>query len=296
MSFTDQLKGFSQRVESVLDHWLPAPEEVPQRMHQAMRYAMLGGGKRIRPGLAYACAEMLGLDAEQVDAPAAAVELIHGYSLIHDDLPAMDDDDLRRGKPTTHVAFDEPTAIIAGDALQALAFEIIAKHPAMRAAPGSIAACIETLALCCGSRGMAGGQAIDMEAEGQTIPGELLEKMFLLKTGALIRASVVMAAQCSPGVTDETLKRLAKFGDNIGLAFQIKDDILDVEADTATLGKPQGADQRHGKATYPALFGMDHAKQRVTDLYDEALTCLDSFAQRADPLRWMAEFIVHRSY
>ncbi|MDX1250843.1 MAG: (2E,6E)-farnesyl diphosphate synthase [Gammaproteobacteria bacterium] len=292
--FKDWLTACQSRIEQKLDHWLPAAGIHPTGLHEAMRYAVLGGGKRIRPLLVYAAGGALGVAEEALDGPACAVEFIHVYSLVHDDLPAMDDDDLRRGKPTCHKAFDEPTAILAGDALQTLAFYVLAHDPAIQTDAGSRLKMIETLALATGSRGMAGGQAIDLAAVGRALTLAELEDMHIHKTGALIRASVTLGALSLPGVDHTLLERLDRYAKCIGLAFQIRDDIIDIESDTATLGKTQGADAARNKPTYPALLGMAEAKQRALDLHQEALQCLDALDERADPLRWIAGYIVER--
>lgn len=292
--FKDWLTACQSRIEQKLDHWLPAASIHPARLHETMRYAVLDGGKRIRPLLVYAAGGALGVAEEALDGPACAVEFIHVYSLVHDDLPAMDDDDLRRGKPTCHKAFDEPTAILAGDALQTLAFHVLARDPAIQTDAGARLKMIETLALATGSRGMAGGQAIDLAAVGHTLTLAELEDMHIHKTGALIRASVTLGALSLPGVDHALLERLDRYAKCIGLAFQIRDDIIDIESDTTTLGKTQGADVARNKPTYPALLGMTEAKQRALDLHREALQCLDGLDERADPLRWIAGYIVER--
>lgn len=287
------LGEYRARVERAMDRWLPAASTHPVRLHEAMRYAALGGGKRVRPVLMYATGDALGVDRARLDGLASAVELIHAYSLIHDDLPAMDDDDLRRGRPTCHRAFDEATAILAGDALQALAFYIIARDPGLQVPPSTRVAIIERLALACGSRGMAGGQAIDLASVGRSLDIAELEDMHIHKTGALIRASVLLAALAG-GAEDWQLERLDHYGKCVGLAFQIRDDILDVEGDTETLGKTRGADQARDKPTYPALLGLEGAKQRARELHEEALRALEPFDRRADTLRAMSRFIIDR--
>lgn len=289
------IRACRERVEAALDHWLPRAGITPPNLHQAMRYSVLEGGKRVRAVLAYATGEALGTDLACLDGPACAVELIHAYSLIHDDLPAMDNDDLRRGKPTCHKAFDEATAILAGDALQSLAFYILAHDPAMQASPAGRLAMIEHLALASGSRGMAGGQAIDLAAEGQRLSLAELENMHIHKTGALIRASVRLGALSGPHPPAQ-LDALDHYAKCIGLAFQIRDDILDIEADTETLGKQQGADIARDKSTYPALLGLDEAKHRAHELHEEAVTSLAGFGAEADPLRWLSAYIVERGH
>ena len=284
------------RVERALDQWLPARSLHPTRLHEAMRYAVLGGGKRVRPILVYAAGAALGISTDALDGPACAVELIHAYSLIHDDLPAMDNDDLRRGKPTCHRAFDEATAILAGDALHALAFYILAHDSAMRVDAQARLTMIETLALAAGSRGMVGGQAIDLAAVGRTLDIAELEDMHIHKTGALIRAAVKLASLSAPQLDTATLHDLDHFAKCVGLAFQIRDDILDVEGDVALLGKRQGADLALNKPTYPALLGLDEAKNRARQLHEESLASLESLDERAAPLRGLSHYIVDRAH
>lgn len=281
------------RLEHVLSQWLPPAATHPASLHQAMRYAALDGGKRIRPTLVYASGQAVGSRRETLDAPACAIELIHAYSLVHDDLPAMDDDDLRRGKPSCHKAFGEAGAILAGDALQSLAFHVLSRDN-----PGTDAATrlrmIETLALAAGSRGMAGGQTIDLEAAGRQLDIAELEDMHIHKTGALIRASVVLGALTAPELEDSTLERLDHYAKCIGLAFQIRDDILDVEGETHTLGKRIGADQTLDKSTYPALIGLEASRQRASELNEEARDSLSGLGTGADPLRKISLYIVER--
>jgi len=290
------IHNYSQRIESVLDRLLPSAQEQPGRLHEAMRYSVLDGGKRIRPRLVYATGAVLGIAPDRLDAPACAVEFIHAYSLIHDDLPAMDDDALRRGKPTAHIAFDEATAILAGDALQALAYEVIATDPSIGDTPAVRAALMATLAQACGSHGMVGGQALDMASEGKTIQVEALERLHNLKTGALLRACVMMAADSAPTLAVKQRAALDLFARRIGLAFQVHDDVLDIESTTEKLGKTQGSDIAHDKATYPALLGLDAAKSLSERLYNEAIEALSIFGERAAPLREIAAEIVKRDH
>ena len=261
-----------------------------------MRYAVLDGGKRVRPCLTYAAGRALGVDETRLDAPACAVELIHAYSLVHDDLPAMDDDDLRRGKPTLHKAYDEAQAILAGDALQSLAFHVLAHGLDTTIPAEQRLQMIDILALASGSRGMCGGQAIDLAAVGKDLNIAELENMHIHKTGALIRASVKLGALCKTDISEEQLKKLDHYAKCVGLAFQIQDDILDVEGDTETLGKTPGADMARNKPTYPALLGLDGAKQMANELYDDALASLTMFGDAADPLRDLADYIIQRNY
>ncbi|MEE9302800.1 MAG: farnesyl diphosphate synthase [Thiotrichaceae bacterium] len=289
-----KLQYYQQRIEKVLDSVLPEAKLNPQHLHKAMRYSVLDGGKRVRPLLVYAAGEALGVDSKQLDIPAAAVELIHVYSLIHDDLPAMDDDDLRRNKPTCHKAFDEATAILAGDALQALSSYLLAHSPALDVSAEQRLKLIEILTHASGSRGMAGGQAIDLESTGRTLSHPELENMHIHKTGALIRACVLMAIECSDHCAESKKKQLDHFAKCVGLAFQVRDDILDIESDTETLGKTQGADVASNKATYPAMLGMENARQKAIDLHAEAVAQLDGFGDCADKLRNIADFTVNR--
>ena len=288
------LSAHQARTEATLDHWLPKPNIAPASLHKAMRYAALDGGKRVRPFLVYSAGQALGVELQQLDGPAAAIELIHVYSLIHDDLPAMDDDDLRRGKATCHKAFDEATAILAGDAIQSLAFHVLSHDKNTQISAERRLQMIDNLATTSGSRGMCGGQAIDLESVGKRLDLPELENMHIHKTGALIRASVMLGALSCQAVSETQLKQLNHYAKCIGLAFQIQDDILDIEGDTETLGKPQGADMARNKPTYPALLGLDGAKQRAQELYQEALASLDCYDTKADPLRWMAEYIISR--
>ncbi|MGZ8215855.1 (2E,6E)-farnesyl diphosphate synthase [Methylomagnum sp.] len=282
------------RAEAALDARLPAENRMPERLHRAMRYSALGGGKRLRPLLTYATGHALGLSPDLLDGPACAVEFIHVYSLIHDDLPAMDDDDLRRGKPTCHKAFDEATAILAGDGLQALAFHVLA-HDASIAVPAeNRIAMIETLATASGSFGMVGGQAIDLDSVGKALDLPSLENMHIRKTGALIRASVRLATLAKVPLEAAEADKLDHYAKCIGLAFQIKDDILDEESDTQTLGKTQGKDRDHNKPNYPALLGLSGAKQKAQELHEDALASLAGFGTEADYLRALSRFIIER--
>lgn len=292
MPFVDRVSGYLERVEHALDARLPAAEERPASLHAAMRYAALGGGKRMRPLLCYASGEVLGVAPARLDDAACAVECVHVFSLIHDDLPAMDDDALRRGKPSTHVAFGEATAILAGDALQTRAFEILAGDGKQEAAErlGMVA----ILAAATGSQGMTGGQAVDLESEGKQISAAELEALDRDKTGRLIRAAVLMPCCAVPDLPAASRAALDRFAECVGLAFQIRDDLLDIEGEQALTGKTHGADAARGKATYPSLMGMESAKHRADALYAEALAALEPFGDAAEPLRWMARYIVHR--
>jgi len=294
MSFATRADSYVARIESVLDHHLPPAEVAPRRLHEAMRYSALGGGKRIRPILVYATGEALGVPLEVLDAPAAAIELMHAFSLIHDDLPAMDNDDLRRGRPTAHRAFDEATAILAADAMQPLAFEILATHPALAGNPVAQVRLVALIADACGSRGMTGGQSMDLAAEGRRLDPAELEHIYRLKTGCLLRASVMAAACCAADVPDATRESLERFVDALGLAFQVRDDILDIEGTTAETGKTGGSDLAKDKATYPHLFGMPRARQRADELLHQATEALAAFGSGYDGLRWAARYIVLR--
>jgi geranylgeranyl pyrophosphate synthase len=282
------------RVEAALDARLPSADKAPARLHEAMRYSTLGAGKRMRPLLVYATGHAAGVPLAVLDGPACAIEFIHVYSLIHDDLPAMDNDDLRRGKPTCHKAYDDATAILAGDALQALAFHVLAQDACIAVPAESRVAMLETLATASGSLGMVGGQAIDLASVGKALTLPELEGMHIRKTGALIRASVRLAALAKPGLAKEDLVRLDHYAKCIGLSFQIQDDILDEESDTATLGKTQGKDRDANKPTYPALLGMAGAKMKALDLHEEALESLRGFNETADYLRAISGFIISR--
>jgi geranylgeranyl diphosphate synthase, type II len=294
----DGLKEILTRCRSdivtALEAALPDEQHVPRRLHSAMRYAVLNGGKRVRAALVYMTGNALSAPRHRLDAPACAVELVHAYSLVHDDLPAMDDDDLRRGLPTCHIAFDEATALLAGDALQTLAFELLT--PADQDVEDYIraSAMVNTLATASGAAGMAGGQAIDLAAVGKVIAVEELRTMHELKTGALIRASIRLGALCADNVGEDALLRLDRYGHAIGLAFQIQDDILDVEGDTATLGKRQGADEALDKPTYPALLGLAQAKRLASEMHSNAMTALATFGPEADPLRSLSAYIIER--
>lgn len=285
-----------ERVERALDRWLPGEHTRPTRLHAAMRYAALGDGKRVRPVLVYASGRALGATPDCLDAAACAVELIHAYSLVHDDLPAMDDDDLRRGRATCHKAYDDATAILAGDALQTLAFRVLCDDDGLCADPKKRLRMIRELAHASGSRGMAGGQALDMEATGRDIDLAQLENLHIHKTGALVLASVRLGALASAADGDARVSGLERYAKCIGLAFQAHDDVLDVEGETETLGKTRGKDAAADKATYPALIGLDAARDMAGQLIEEALDNIASLDERADPLRHLARYIVGRQH
>ena len=282
------------RMEAALARLLPPAHIAPARLHEAMRYAVLEGGKRVRPLLAFAAGEVSGAAAERLEVAAAAVEMIHAYSLVHDDMPCMDDDVLRRGKPTVHVEFDEPTALLVGDALQSLAFQLLSESPLSRD-PAVQLEMIRTLAAAAGSRGMAGGQQIDLDATGKALALAELEWMHIHKTGALIRAAVLLGADCGR-VSSEEKSFLDRYAKAIGLAFQVVDDVLDSEASTATLGKTAGKDSQQGKATYVSLLGAARAREMAEGLRAEAHAALEALGARAARLRELADFIVLRKF
>ena len=288
------LEGYRGRVERALLDWLPPEDAEPARLHAAMRYAVLDGGKRVRPALVYLAGRVAGAEEIALDGPAVAVELIHAYSLVHDDLPAMDDDDLRRGKPTCHRAFDEATAILAGDALQALAFRVLAEDPASHGDGATRLRRVRILADAAGAPGMVGGQVLDIEATGRSLGLDGLRAVHARKTGALIRASVQLGALGNPTLPEERLQALDRYAERLGLAFQVQDDVLDVIGDPEALGKSQGADAARQKSTYPALLGLEAARQHVRELTDEAVRHLEAFGPEADPLRDLAAYLAER--
>lgn len=283
-------------MERALAARLPDPGVVPARLHEAMRYSALGGGKRIRPALLFATARTLGLSEDEVEAAACAIELVHVYSLVHDDLPAMDNDDLRRGRPTCHKAYDEATALLVGDALQPLAFQLLAGDAALPASPAIRIRLIEMLAQAIGTFGMAGGQAIDLAVQGTRLDISQVEDLHARKTGALIRASVLMAAECVPALDADLYAALTRFATAVGLAFQIQDDLLDVTGDTTTLGKATGADSERAKPTHPAVIGIPASQQRVRFLHAQAVDALKPFGRRAESLRLLAHWLLLRKY
>lgn len=292
--FKEFIKSCQIRIDAALEKWLPPENRLPEKLHRAMRYSVFNGGKRMRPMLTYATGKAIGIDINNLDGAACAVELIHAYSLVHDDLPAMDDDDLRRGKPTCHIVFDEATAILAGDALQTLAFTVLASDKYTTSPAKNRIEMFKTLAEASGSYGMVGGQAIDLDSVGKTIDLPALENMHIHKTGALIRASVRLAALTPVDVDENVLTRLDHYAKCIGLSFQIQDDILDEESDTQTLGKTQGKDRDHNKPNYPALLGLSGAKEKAYDLHKEALHSLEILGKEADLLRALSLYIIQR--
>ena len=293
--FADWARNVAGDMERTLERLLPDPHIMPTRLHDAMRYAVLGGGKRVRPMLALAAGLVTEADPERVKVVASAVEIIHAYSLVHDDMPCMDDDVLRRGKPTCHVEFDEATALLAGDALQALAFELMSS---IRLADSSEAQIRmqQLFARACGSHGMAGGQAIDLANVDKQISLPELEFMHMLKTGALIRASVLLGAFCGKALSEADIAHLDRYGKLVGLAFQVVDDILDCESNTEKLGKTAGKDVEANKPTYVSLMGLTPAKQFAAQLLQDALQALDGFGDSATRLRQLASFIVERQH
>jgi farnesyl diphosphate synthase len=292
--FPSWVSTHQSRFEDVLKRLLPQADATPQRLHAAMRYSVLDGGKRVRPLLAYAAGELGNAPLERVEIAAAAVELIHAYSLVHDDMPCMDDDVLRRGKPTCHVEYDEATALLVGDALQSLAFQLLSEHRLNDEAARQLQM-VKLLAVASGSRGMAGGQAIDLASVGKQLTLPELEQMHIHKTGALIRAAILLGAHCG-NLDQAQLDKLDRFGKCMGLAFQVVDDVLDSEADTATLGKTAGKDADNNKPTYVTLLGTSAAKKMAAELHREALDALTEFGETARRLRELANFIVMRKY
>jgi farnesyl diphosphate synthase len=293
--FAGRLTSYRSRVEAVLDKYLALPDCGTARLREAMRYSALVGGKRLRPTLVYLTGESLGAQLEELDAAAAAVELIHVYSLVHDDLPAMDDDDLRRGRPTCHRAYDEATAILVGDALQALAFAVLADDTAGHQEPTTRLAMIRVLAQAAGTSGMAGGQAVDLAAVGQILTVQAIENMHRRNTGALIECSVLLGALAAGVTAGPPLEGLQRFGAEIGLAFQIQDDILDVEGDASLLGKSTGADAAHNKPTYASAAGLEVARERARQLRDEAIAALRPLGAQGTVLAELAHFVVSRA-
>jgi geranylgeranyl pyrophosphate synthase len=295
-AFSAQLEAWRLRTEGALAARLPPAHLVPARLHEAMRYSVLGGGKRIRPAFVFATARTVGLSEDDVEAAACAIELVHVYSLVHDDLPAMDDDDMRRGRPTCHKAYDEATALLVGDALQPLAFQLLATDPKLPASPAIRLRLIDMLAQAIGTFGMAGGQAIDLAAEGMRLDINEVEDMHARKTGAVILASVQMAAACVPSLGSNLYAALTRYATAVGLAFQIQDDLLDVLGDASMLGKATGADSERDKSTHPAIIGIPASQQRVRLLHDEAIGALAPFGERAEPLRSLAHWLLSRQY
>lgn len=292
--FSEWMALTQDRAESALGRFLPGADSIPARLHQAMRYATLGGGKRVRPLLAHAAGELTGATPEALDIVGCAVEMIHAYSLVHDDLPCMDDDVLRRGRPTCHVEYDEPTALLVGDSLQTMAFELLASQAIGE--PKQQLEMVALLAHASGSRGMAGGQAIDLASVGQPLSQPELELMHALKTGALIRAAVLLGALAGQALTTDERSNLDRFAKRAGLLFQVVDDILDCTASTATLGKTAGKDEAADKPTYVALLGLEQARTYADELHTDARDALAIFGDRATRLNQLADFICHRQF
>lgn len=293
--FQDWARSRQVRIETSLQTLLPAADIPPERLHDAMRYTVLGGGKRVRPLLAFAAGELNNADEERVTIAAVAVELIHAYSLVHDDMPCMDDDVLRRGKPTCHVEYDQATALLAGDSLQSLAFQLLAEYR-LADSPQMQLEMIKRLAQAAGSRGMAGGQAVDLASVGKTLSLPELEFMHIHKTGALIRAAVMLGAYCGSSLNESQLTSLDHFAKCIGLAFQVVDDLLDAEATTATLGKTAGKDAENNKPTYVSILGSSRARELAEELRRDAYQSLEVFGATAERLRQLTDFIIHREF
>jgi farnesyl diphosphate synthase len=294
LDFSNWAKNIQERTESALDRLIPASNIAPTKLHEAMRYATLGGGKRLRALLAHAAGEFCSADAEKIDMAAAAVEMIHAYSLVHDDMPCMDDDDLRRGKPSCHKQFDDATALLVGDALQSLAFQTLAT-PNLLPEKQQLEM-VHLLAVASGSRGMAGGQAIDLASVGQMLSQTELEYMHIHKTGALIRAATLLGSYCAHHQDQARTHALDQYAQNIGLAFQVVDDILDAEADTATLGKTAGKDADNNKPTYVTILGLKRAKDLAQELYNQAIAPLENYGEQATRLIQLAQFITNRGF
>ncbi len=294
LPFPDWMRAVQTRIDTTLSRLLPPDEAIPSRLHQAMRYASLNGGKRVRPLLAFAAGELTNGPPERLEIVSSAVELIHAYSLVHDDLPCMDNDILRRGRPTCHVEYDEPTALLVGDCLQSFAFELLAREDLGR--PEHQLEMVRLLAHASGSCGMAGGQAIDLGAVGQSLNQPELELMHALKTGALIRTAVRLGALCGEALTDEANEALDRFAKRAGLLFQVVDDILDCTASTATLGKTAGKDAAAEKPTYVSLMGLERAREFADDLRAQTLESLAIFGERGQRLIDLTDFITHRKF
>jgi farnesyl diphosphate synthase len=295
MELGSDLLALSARADDALARALPDQDQPPVELHRAMRYAVLGGGKRLRPLLVYATGRAFAAPLQRLDACACAVEIIHAYSLVHDDLPAMDDDDLRRGRATCHIAFGEAMAILAGDALQALAFEVLANDAALDVDAATRLDMLRTLAAACGSHGMAGGQAFDLAAVGKPLDAAELERMHVHKTGALIRASVRLGALAAGCRDEHTLAALETYGHSIGLAFQVRDDLLDIEAGTEQLGKTAGKDVAANKPTYPAILGVDASRAELAALTRRALASIELLGVDVALLRELAHFVADRT-
>jgi farnesyl diphosphate synthase len=296
MNLTTFLQSSRERVNSTLSQTIAALPEHSERLKQAMEYALLIGGKRMRPFLVYATGKMLSVQEKDLDGPAAAIEAIHAYSLIHDDLPAMDDDDLRRGHATCHIQFDEATAILAGDALQTLAFEILCEYPISSELTAKRIELVKIVSQAAGYKGMCGGQAMDLAATNQHITQQQLEDLHGKKTGALLSACVEMAITLATDITPQSRQHLMDFAKTIGLAFQVQDDILDVVGDSTVLGKPQGSDQAQNKSTYPSMLGLEQAQAYLDELHQQALQALRALPYNTQVLVSFTDFVIHRTY
>jgi farnesyl diphosphate synthase len=294
--FEDRVTGYRCRIEYELGCWLDAEDIIDAVLADAMRYALLGPGKRIRPLLVYASSELLAVDTYQADAIAAAIETIHTYSLVHDDLPAMDDDALRRGRPTVHIEYDEATAILVGDALQTLGYQMLVSHPAIKTNERAGISLVRRLALAAGASGMVDGQSLDIGYSGTAVARKDLEEMFARKTGRLIDAAITMPLECAGDVSPTTHEMLCRFAGKAGLCFQIHDDVLDLSSSTERIGKPNGSDVRNDRASYPSRFGLDVARSRARALRDEAMECLDQLGPGAEGLYWLTNYIVERDH
>ena len=293
-SFNERIESYIGEVDNYLEEILPKTTIPPVKLHEAMHYAVMNGGKRVRPLLVYASGEALQINKEHLTPAAAAIELLHCFSLVHDDLPSMDDDSLRRGQPSVHIAFSEATAVLAADALQSLAFHILVMDPIYRNQNDLSVNLIALLTEAAGTNGMSGGQALDLAAEGQKLDQSQLEHIYRLKTGKLIRACIISAVCVAPPISIKKRQLLERFIDAIGLAFQIKDDILDMEGQTKDIGKPAGSDEKKTKATYPSLFGLEFSKKRINELLAMALELLEPFGKPAEGLGFLAKMIVNR--
>ncbi len=294
--FESVCADYSRRTEEALIKRLADVGQMPESLHSAMKYACLGGGKRFRAMLVYACGEVAGAKPEQLDTPASAIEMVHAYSLVHDDLPAMDDDDLRRGRPTCHIQFDEATAILAGDALQSRAFELLASTTWNPVSDSCRAQMVETLAKAIGAQGMAGGQVIDMQSSGNNLTVDELQRMHGMKTGALIEVSAVLGAMASESASTHSISHLSNYATHVGLAFQIADDVLDHTSSSERLGKRVGADQRMNKSTYVSMLGLQRARETAENLASQAIESLDALGDNTGFLKQLAKFVVSRSY
>jgi farnesyl diphosphate synthase len=295
VNLKQQINAAQNRLDTYISNYFSLPLDTDETVKSATFYSINNGGKRLRPFLVYTVGRLLGANEADLDVAAAAIECIHSYSLVHDDLPAMDDDDLRRGKPTCHIAYDEAQAILAGDALQTLAFEFLSRHEFSVSAKQQIKM-INTLAVASGLQGMVGGQALDIAATDKSITIEELERIHKLKTGALLNCAIQLGALCAHNVEAQTISALDSYGKNLGLAFQVQDDILDIEGDTAVLGKPQGSDLDNHKSTYPALLGLDGAKHKAHQLVEDALSALDTIPHNTDVLAELAKYIIERDH